>query len=140
MFTRSMRWTYVVFAWLFVATVVTQFFFAGLFIFGAGPKDLHVGLGYSLFFVAILYTLFALAARLPWRWTGLTALLILIVLVQPMLATASIPLLAALHPVNALLIFTLALYLAVRARRFIPTSAAASPMPAQPRAIDQVGA
>lgn len=126
MLTRSMRWAYVVFAWLFVALVVTQFFFAGLFIFGAGSKDLHVGLGYSLFFVAILYTLFALAARLPWRWSGLTALLIVLVLVQPMLATAPIPLLAALHPVNALLIFTLALYLAVRARQFIPGRMSAS--------------
>ena len=126
MFTRSMRWTYLVFAWLFVALVVTQFFFAGLFLFGAGSKDLHVGLGYTLFFVAILYLLLAFAARLPWSWSGMTALLIVLVFVQPMLATAPIPLLAALHPVNALLIFTLALYLAVRARQFLPQRAGAS--------------
>jgi hypothetical protein len=130
MFTRSMRWMYVLFAWLFVAAVVLQFFFAGLFIFHAGPEDFHATLGYSLFFAAILYTLFALAARLPWRWTGLTALLIALVFLQPMIAFAPVAPLAALHPVNALLIFALAIYLAVRARQFVPTSAAASPPPA----------
>lgn len=125
MFTRAMRWTYVVFAWLFVAAVIVQFFFAGLFIFKVGSEDFHATLGFSLFFAAILFALFALAARLPWRRTGLTALMIVLVFLQPTLAFAPVLWLRPLHPVNALLIFALAAYLALRARQFIPTRASA---------------
>lgn len=130
MFTRAMRWTYVVFAWLFVAAVAVQFFFAGLFIFKAGSEDFHATLGFSLFFAAILYTLFAFAARLPWRAAGLTALLIALVFLQPTLAFAPVPLLRAFHPVNALLIFTLAISLALRSRQFL-LSRAATPLEAE---------
>jgi uncharacterized protein DUF6220 len=129
MFTRAMRWTYAVFAWLFVAAVVVQFFFAGLFIFHVGSEDLHAALGYSLFLAAILYTLFAFAARVPWSATGWTALLIVLVALQPTLAFAPVPLLHPLHPVNALAIFTLAAYLALRSRRHL-SAAPATPAPA----------
>lgn len=139
MFTRAMRWTYVVFAWLFVAAVVVQFFFAGLFIFKVGSENFHATLGFSLFFVAILYTLIAFPARLPWRATGLTALLIVLVFLQPTLAFAPIPFLHPLHPVNALAIFSLAAYLALRSRRYVsPATAAAAA--AKERELSEVSA
>jgi Family of unknown function (DUF6220) len=125
MFTRAMRWTSVVFAWLILAAVIVQFFLAGLGVFGgAGGFQAHVTLGYSLLFVTLIGLLLAFAARLPWRTIGLTALLPVLVVLQSVLISAwhsGLLVLAALHVVNGLAIFSLAGYLAVRSREYIAT-------------------
>jgi Family of unknown function (DUF6220) len=124
MFTRAMRWTYVVFAWLILAAVIVQFFLAGIGVFGGpGGFEAHVTLGYSLLLVTLIGLVLAFAARLPWSTTGLTALLPVLIVVQSLLITAwhgGLPLVAALHPVNGLAIFALAGFLALRSRRYIP--------------------
>lgn len=119
MLTHAMRWTYVVLAWILLAAVVTQFLFAGLFILGGGTVEFHVILGNLLFFAGLLLTLVAFAARLPWKATGLAALMTALIILQPTLAFFPIQLIRSLHPVNALAIFSLSAFLAFRARGYL---------------------
>ncbi len=130
MFTRVMRWTYVVFAWLILAAVIVQFFLAGLGVFGGtGGFQAHVTLGYSLLFVMLIGLVLAFAARLPWRTIGLTALLPVLVFLQSVFIAVwhgGLPDVAALHVVNGLAIFSLAGFLAVRSRRYIAAGKPAS--------------
>jgi hypothetical protein len=125
-----MRWTYVVFAWLILAAVVVQFFLAGLGVFGGtGGFQAHIALGYSLLFVMLIGLLLAFAARLPWRTIGLTALLPVLVFLQSVFISvwhAGLPDVAALHVVNALAIFSLSGFLALRSRRHIITTVKAA--------------
>jgi hypothetical protein len=120
---RALRWTYVVFSWLVLAAVVVQFFLAGLGVFGGpGGFQAHVLLGYSLLFIMLLALVLAFAARLPWRTIGLTALLPVLVVLQSVFISiwhAGLPVVAALHVVNALAIFTLTGLLALRSHRYL---------------------
>jgi hypothetical protein len=63
-------------------------------------------------------------ARLPGRTLGLTVLLLLLNTAQVLLIIiprqTAVPVAAALHPVNALLIFWVALVLARQALQFLP--------------------
>jgi Family of unknown function (DUF6220) len=123
MFTHAMRWTYMVFAWLILAAVIVQFFLAGLGVFGGtGGFQAHIALGYSLLFVTLIGLLLAFAARLPWRTIGLTALLPVLIVLQSVFIEiwhGGLPDVAALHLVNALAIFSLAGFLALRSRRYV---------------------
>jgi Family of unknown function (DUF6220) len=125
MFTRAMRWTYVVSAWIILAAVIVQFFLAGLGVFGGtGGFQAHVTLGYSLLFVTLIGLVLAFAARLPWSTIGLTALLPVLVVLQSVFIEiwhAGLPDVAALHVVNGLAIFSLAGLLALRSRRYVAT-------------------
>src|SRR5262245_4026410 len=125
MFTRAMRWTYVVSAWIILAAVIVQFFLAGLGVFGGpGGFEAHATLGYSLPLVMLIGLLLAFAARLPWRTIGLTALLPVLALLQSVFILiwhAGLPAVAALHVVNGLAIFSLAGLLALRSRRYVAT-------------------
>ena len=118
MFTHIMRWIYVVSAWLIFGVVIVQFFLAGLGVFaGAANFQMHVALGYTIFFLMLLVLVIALAARLPWRTLGLTALLPVLVFLQSIFIEAwsnGLVDIAALHVVNGLAIFSLAGILAVR--------------------------
>lgn len=109
---RTIRWTYVVFTWLMFAAVVVQFFLAGLGVFGGpGGFQAHVTLGYSLLFVTLIDLALAFAARLPRSVIGLTALLPALVLLQSVFIAvwhSGLPVVAALHVVNGLAIFSLA--------------------------------
>jgi hypothetical protein len=73
-----------------------------------------------------VFLVIGLFVRLPrsMGWCG--ALLVLLVIVQSFLIYPprkwGIPLLSALHPVNALFIFLLPLYLAVRVRQILRVS------------------
>ena len=121
MFTHIMRWIYVVSAWLIFGVVIVQFFLAGLGVF-AGDFQMHVALGYTILFLMLLVLVIALAARLPWRTLGLTALLPVLVFLQSLFIEAwsnGLVDIAALHVVNGLAIFSLAGILAVRSPRFL---------------------
>src|SRR5262249_19523444 len=130
MLTRAMRWAYVAYAWILLAAVVVQFFLAGTGVFaGASNFQTHATFGYTLSFVMLLGLLLAVAARLPWRTIGLTALLPgLVGLQSPFIAFwhAGLTGLAALHVVNGLAIFALAGFLALRSRRYVAARAPAS--------------
>lgn len=73
---RALRIVYAVLAWLFLAAVVVQVFFAGLMLFGEpGGRGLHVDTGWILHTAVILVPVATLASstsrscgrRAPWR-------------------------------------------------------------------------
>lgn len=105
-------------AWLFVVAVLVQVFLAGLAIFGVTEGfALHVEFGYTtigLLTLAVLLT--AVAGGLPRREIGLSLLLLVLYVVQTALpsARASAPIIAALHPVNAIALFALGTIIARR--------------------------
>lgn len=106
--------------WAFLAAVVIQVFLAGLALFAnAGGFRTHVEFGYSaVWIVVLLLPAFALLARLPRREVGLSVLLFALYIPQcllPPIARSGGPgWLAALHPVNAMVLFALGVAIAWR--------------------------
>jgi hypothetical protein len=101
---------------LFLVGVVTQFVLAGIGLFGAGPMQLHIDVGWALHLVPLIILLLLWPARPGRRIVRLGLGLFAVVAVQPLLPglRESLPLAAALHPVLALAIFWLGLQLAQR--------------------------
>jgi len=115
---------YLLVAWIFVLFVLIQVFLAGLSIFvspAGWPR--HVEFGHYLGPLSLALLVLALVGRLPRRTVLLTVLLMLLYSLQYVFVEVppqlGLPELSALHPVNALLIFWLALSLAWRARGFL---------------------
>lgn len=106
---------------LFVAAIVVQVFLAGSALAnlgGSGDFSAHVEFGYTwvgLAALAVLAT--ALLARRPRREVLLTVGLLVLYIVQTLLPSArgSMPMVAALHPLNAMILFVLAIWYARRA-------------------------
>jgi hypothetical protein len=105
-------------AWLFAASVLAQIFLAGLAIFGATEGfALHREFGYTIVGLLALGVLLAAVAGGTGRTEiGLSLLLLVLYVVQTALpqARASLPVLAALHPVNAVVLFSLGVIVARR--------------------------
>ena len=118
---------FAIFAWLFFVGVVYQVFLAGVGLLGGGEMTDHVGFGYMLPMVAILLFVVAWVAHPDKRTFRLTLLLMVLTIIQTTLPPLrhDVPALAALHPVNALLIFWLALTIAQRATALARTSSLA---------------
>jgi hypothetical protein len=139
-----LRWLHAAAAVIFVAAIVVQVFLAGAAIAnlgGSGDFGTHIEFGYTwvgLASLAVLVT--ALLARRPRRDVGIAAVLFVLYIVQTLLpgAKASMPFVAALHPVNALLLFALAAWYARRAwlgaRLPSEPATAAAPAPAESEA------
>lgn len=91
-------------AWVAMAGFVVQFYLVGAALFGVTTFELHRILGYLLALLVALLLILALAGFLGRRSIGLSALLLVLVVVQALLPSlrGSVPWLAALHPVNAL--------------------------------------
>jgi hypothetical protein len=114
-------------AWLFVAGAVLQFFLAYLGVFGAASFSPHQTVGKLLALVSlillVLVAILALSGSLSRARMGLATLLFELMVVQWSLVEAfseRAPALAALHPVNGLLVLSVAFALA---RGFeLPTS------------------
>lgn len=110
-------------AWAFVITIAVQVFYAGAAITalgGSGSFRTHIDFGYTVVGIAALAVLVtAIVARRPRREVGIAAGLLVLYVVQTSLpyAKGSLPWVAALHPVNALLLFALAGWYALRAWR-----------------------
>jgi hypothetical protein len=122
------------FSWLFLAAIVVQVYFAGLMLFGQeGGEGLHESTGYILGTVGALFLILPALARAGATTIVLGVVLTLITFFQPNLTFAreTSPVIAAFHPVNALLIFTLSIILVrratslVRMERGAPTPASA---------------
>jgi hypothetical protein len=122
------RTAFAVMAWLFVAIVTLQVFFAGLGLFGTGGMELHIGFGYLVPLAAVAVPIAALAARSGARTSWLSGGLVLLTFVQTTLPyfRSDLPAIAALHPVNALLIFWVGLAIARRATTLVRTPRAAA--------------
>lgn len=103
-------------AWLFVAAVLGQIFLAGLAMFGATDSfALHDAFGSTVVgVVALAVLLVAVVGRLGNAGVGLSFLLLVLSVVQTLLpqARTSLPLVAALHPLNAVALVALGVRLA----------------------------
>ncbi|MBA2266254.1 MAG: hypothetical protein H0W17_07680 [Chloroflexi bacterium] len=132
------RYLFLAVAVLFVVGVVVQVFLAGVGLFGAGDMAGHVDFGYLLSVVPLLPLLLAWPARAGRRTVTLCAALLVATQVQTFLPLLrdDAPLVAALHPVNALLVFGLGLMVARRglalARMAGETQTSVSPAPLTP--------
>ena len=111
---RGARYVYVGLAWLFVAGLVVQVFFAGMGIFRASDFEPHVNLGWILHLVPLLILAAAAVGRAGRRRILWAAALAVTVFVLPIvvLSRADAPALAALHPVLAVISFWLAVVVA----------------------------
>ena len=117
MFQRWSRLALPVVAWLYVAGLLVQVLLAGLGLFSdRAAFGTHVGLGWILHLVPVPLVALVALARLPRSMLWLSLALFAVQFVQPILATFrnSVPLLAAFHPPLALIVFALAVMLAMR--------------------------
>jgi Family of unknown function (DUF6220) len=143
--TRALRSIWSVLLTLFLAMIPIQFYLAG---HGAmegsnvathvGDKGIHISrtimstawdphaiFGTLMLLVSLLILLVAFGARLPRRLLGMTAGLFVLMVIQAIVLGAfndssSTRWIAAIHPVNALLIIGLAISLMVRGREYSP--------------------
>lgn len=116
-------------AWIIFAAVLVQFFLAGTGIFGEeawgdAAFDPHRITGLLLvptsLVLLILAGVAAFTGNLPGRTVGMAALLFVLFIVQAALVIAfseSAPIIAALHPVNALVLLGLSFHLARGGRK-----------------------
>jgi hypothetical protein len=122
---QAARLGYRILAGLFVAGAVVQFFLAGLGVFGTGAAfGVHATVGTILAYASVVLLVVAgilvLGGRVARRSAGLAALLVVLMVVQYALVelfSGAVPALAALHPVNGLLVLGAALLLALDERR-----------------------
>jgi hypothetical protein len=103
-------------AWVFLACLVIQTFLVGLDVFARLGSSTHRDFAYVYGWLAPILVLLGGAARVPTGTRWLTVALLVLFAVQTLLPSMreDVPLLAALHPVNALLIFALAIVVARR--------------------------
>lgn len=97
--------SYYILAWITLIGVALQFYWAGLALFdSASAWELHISLGHTLGGPLILLLITGLVGRLGRRTIGLTVLLFALYVLQIMLPglRGNAPLVAALHPINAL--------------------------------------
>ena len=124
------KWAHVVSAWLFAAGVLLQGYLAGAALpqlGGSGEFAAHVGIGYSVMgILALAVPVLAIVGRFPRAQIGWSALLLVLYIVQTALPAArgSSPAIAALHPLNAMILLVLAVVVAVNGRRQIAPSPA----------------
>jgi uncharacterized protein DUF6220 len=117
--------------WIFVAGVALQVFLAGTGLFEMTDFTMHADLGWLLALVPVVLLALALVARVDRTTLLLVIALMVATLVQPELAAArdEAPSVAALHPVNALLIAFLAWTVARRATAVARTGDAVDTSP-----------
>ena len=112
---RFARVAYQWLAWLFVACVIVQFFLAGLGVFaGAANFELHRNWGYTFGYLLFVLIAAALVGRMPRAaWAAPIGVIVLFALQSVFVALrANAPVIAALHPVNAVAIFAAAWWIA----------------------------
>jgi hypothetical protein len=97
-------------AWLFVVAIVIQVFLAGAGLFKLTDFTPHGYLGWLLPLGPLVLIIIGIVAGVGRRTLLLTIALLVLTAIQPELAAArhENPVLAAFHPVNALLVFWLA--------------------------------
>ncbi len=121
---KIFRYAFLSIAGAFVAAIVVQVFFAGLMLFGQeGGAQLHTNTGYILGTAGALFLVVPALARAGAKNIVLGVVLAVATYGQPFLTFAreTSPVIAALHPVNALFIFTLSLVLSRQALTLVRT-------------------
>ena len=126
-------------AWLFVACLVVQFFLAGLAVFaGASNWELHRSWAFTFGYLLPVLLIASLVGRMPRGAWGATLLLMALFTLQSVFVSlrSSAPVISALHPVNAVAIFTLALWMARSAAEWERRAVANGALADQPATID----
>jgi hypothetical protein len=119
-------------AWLFVACVIVQVFLAGLGVFDSPTQFVtHREFGYLFGWLVFVLLALAIAGRMGRRMIGLSALLIVLFILQSVFVAfrTSQPALAALHPVNGFLIGLVGIVLAREGRALVQSARAATAAP-----------
>ena len=114
------RYVYAAAVWAYVAGILLQVFYIGMALFGtAHDFEPHVGLGWLLHLVPVLLLMIGAVARVGPRLLWWNAALLVVQFIQPILATMRTdqPVVAAFHPVLAVIIFWLAVTLGLQAWR-----------------------
>ena len=112
-YARAAGLLYALLASAFFACVCIQVFFAGMGAFGA-DWSWHLTFVHLLEPLALFMTPIAFVGRLPWGLRLLPVGLLVLIGAQYAFANSTVPA-AALHPVNALVIFWVSLHVARRA-------------------------
>lgn len=142
---RVSRYAYAAAVTLFVVGILTQVFLVGLSLLGQQPSwQTHIGLGHSLGILALLMVILAYIGRLPrpikpFTWLNFALYILLADVVIFMRGSA--PLVAALHPVLAVLLFGVAGFLAVRAWRLareVPVNPLSETASVRPKAASDI--
>lgn len=117
------RAAYSVLSWLFVAGVVVQFFFAGMVVVAFRMTwENHVGLGHALGIPLVLMLIAMYVGRLSKEMKRSTWILFAayVVLADVLIFLRSeLPFASALHPVFALIVFTVGWSLARKATPYL---------------------
>jgi Zn-dependent protease with chaperone function len=116
------RWLFLAMVWIYLAAILYQVFLAGIGLFGAARDfEPHVGLGWILHIVPVLLLIVAAVGRVGRQLMWWTTALLVVQFIQPLLALArnDQPLVAALHPVLALVIFWLGITVGLQAWRLV---------------------
>ena len=137
---RVARITYRWLAWLFVACVLVQFFLAGLAVFAAVPSfELHRTWGYTFGYLLIFMVIAGLVGRMPRAaWAAPLGVMVLFALQSVFVALRTdAPVIAALHPVNAVAIFAAAWWIARSSAAWQNSPAGESPAAASDAAASE---
>lgn len=124
------RYLYTAAAWIFAVGILTQVFLIGLTFLGGRPNiQTHAERGHGLAIAPLLMVVLAYIGRSPhpmklFTWLALVVYVLLADVVIFMRDSA--PIIAALHPVLAMLLFGVAGFLAIRAWRLVRESAVPS--------------
>jgi hypothetical protein len=138
---RVARITYRWLAWLFVACVLVQFFLAGLGVFaGAANFELHRNWGYTFGYLLIFMVIVGLVGRMPRAaWAAPLGVMVLFALQSVFVALRTdAPVIAALHPVNAVAIFAAAWWIARSSAAWQSTPSQESSEPSSDTATSEV--
>ena len=123
---RWAQYLYLVLASLVLLGIFLQGFLIGAFLFGgaAWGRDGHGLMGLVLLALSLLLPLVGLLAQLPARMNGLSFLFFVLVIIQVVLGSigGNAPLLAALHPTNAMVLFGLNLFLIMKIWQVVRTN------------------
>ena len=117
---RASRFMYVILAWAFVLGLVVQVFLIGLGLFGdPGMRAVHASFGWVLHLFPLLVLVFAFLSRAGsshWQWALALTIVVFLVPIFAIFRDSSSAL-AALHPVSAVIAFTLAVVVAFNSLR-----------------------
>lgn len=110
---RLFRFVLLGYAWLFLAAVVVEVYFAGLMLFDqVGGHGLHEDTGWILAWSGVFFLALPGLARAGYPTVVVGVVLALTTFAQPFLPSVDgSPLIAALHPVNAILMVVLPILL-----------------------------
>lgn len=127
---RGMRVAYLIVSGIVLVWFVVQFFLAGWAAFGGATDwETHAAIGHIGSPLLLIMVVLVFAGRFPRPMPRLTGLLVLVYIVQILLAGFGhdVPLLGALHPVNALAVVYTSATVVRRARQYVPAPLGVAP-------------